>query len=375
MFDKMCRIFQILFLCLGLIFLSAGCTRPEEPREIVIGAVWPFAANNDLFNEGIDLAVKEINSDGGVNGKELKLLKEDDNSEVVKGISIAESLAGNKSVRAVIGHRNSFVSLPASAVYEQAGLTMLSPTSTDPELTRNNYRYIFRGLPSDDEIAGKLAEFLGGQGLKQMVVYYSPDAYGTGLANSFEDQAKRKGITIVDRFNDYSGIEELKRLRSRWQAFSYDGVFIAASMPEGAQFIHDAGKAGIKGTFAAGDALDSPKLAVIGGKAADGTVVGSVFDSVSDRQEVQRFVAAFQKTYQEKPTSDAALGYDAVRMLAAAMQKSGKEDRASIAEGLRNLGKWPGVCGVHELSAEGDDLGDLAVLKQLQDGKFVFLEK
>ncbi|AET69245.1 ABC-type branched-chain amino acid transport system, periplasmic component [Desulfosporosinus orientis DSM 765] len=375
MFDKMCRIFQILFLGLVFIFLSAGCTRLEEPQEIVIGVVWPFEANNDLFNEGIDLAVKEINSGGGVNGKELKLLKEDDNSEVVKGISIAESLAENKSVRAVIGHRNSFVSLPASAIYEQAGLPMLSPASTDPELTRNHYCYIFRSLPSDDEIARKLAEYMGGQGLRRMVVYYSADAYGTGLANSFEDQAKQNGITIVDCFNNYSGIEELKRLRSRWQAFGYDGVFIAASMPGGAQFIHDAGQAGIKGTFATGDALDSPQLTVIGGKAADGTVVGSEFNPGSDRQEVQRFVQDFQETYHEKPNSDAALGYDAVRMLAAAMQKNGKEDRASIAEGLRNLGKWPGVCGVHELSAEGDDLGDLVVLKQLQGGKFVFLEK
>jgi branched-chain amino acid transport system substrate-binding protein len=126
MFKKMRRIFGILLLCLVLIFLSTGCRQPEEPREIVIGVVWPFAADNNLFNEGIDLAVKEINAGGGINGKELKLLKEDDGSEVVKGIAIAESLAENPSVRAVIGHRNSFVSIPASAIYEKPGLTMLS---------------------------------------------------------------------------------------------------------------------------------------------------------------------------------------------------------------------------------------------------------
>lgn len=375
MFEKKRRIFGSFILGLFLVFALTGCTQPEEPKEIVIGVVWPFAADNNLFNEGIDLAVKEINADGGIDGKELKLFKEDDGSEVVKGIAIAESLVENRSVRAVIGHRNSFVSIPASAIYEQSGLTMLSPASTAPELTQNNYQYIFRNLPGDDEIARQLAEYLAGQGLRRLVIYYSADAYGIGLANSFEEEAKQQGITIVDRFNYYSSMKELKRLHSRWQAFGFDGIFIASSLPGGAQFITDAGQIGVHGPFAAGDALDSPKLADIGGKGVEGTVVGSVFDPGSDSPEVQRFVAAFRETYSEIPTSDAALGYDAVRMLAAAIEKAGRQDRASIADGLRNLGRWQGVCGVHELSATGDDLGDLVVIKQLQDGEFIFLEK
>lgn len=374
MYKKMRLISEILLLCLVLILLSTSCSNPEEPHQIVIGVAWPFEADNSLFNEGIDLAVKELNAGGGVNGKELILLKEDDGSEVVKGISIAELFVENKSVQAVIGHRNSYVSLPASAIYEQAGLTMLSPASTDPELTQNDNRSIFRSIPGDDEIARELAEYLGGQGLRRMVIYYSADAYGKGLADSFEDQAKQNGIKIVDRFNDYASIEELIRLNSRWQAYGYDGIFVATAMPGGAQFIHDAGQAGIKGPFAAGNTLDSAELSHIGGAVAEGTIVGSVFDPGSDRPEVQSFVESFRAEYQLEPTAYAALGYDAVKLLAAAMEKAGTEDRSEIAEALRNLGRWPGACGVHELGAAGDELGDLVVLKQLQDGKFVYLE-
>lgn len=368
-------IYRCFMVSFCLLLLLSGCTQPSESREIVIGVAWPFGGDSSLFSEGVDLAVKEINASGGVNGKELKLLKEDDGSEAVKGIAIAEALAENISVRAVIGHRNSFVSLPASAIYEQAGLTMLSPASTDPDLTKNDYRFIFRSIPGDDEIARKLAEYLGGQGLKRMVIYYSDDTYGKGLADSFEDQAKQNGITIVDRFNEYSSIEELIRLNSRWQAFGYDGVFIATTMPEGAHFIHDAGQAGITAPFAAGNSMESVELSAIGGKAAEGIVVGSVFTPYSDQPEVKSFVTSFRAEYQLEPTSYAALGYDAVKMLAAAMVKAGVEDRSAIAEVLRNMGKWPGACGMHELSPEGDELGDLVVLKQLQDGKFVYLEK
>jgi len=98
-----------------------------------------------------------------------------------------------------------------------------------------------------------------------------------------------------------------------------------------------------------------------------------VFDPDSDRQVVKRFVTAFQEAYQAVPTSYAALGYDAVGLLAAAIEKADTFERASVADGLRNLGKWTGVCGVHELSETGDDLGGFVVLKQVQNGALVCL--
>jgi branched-chain amino acid transport system substrate-binding protein len=280
----------IIISCLVAVFLGTGCTQSEKPQDIVIGVAWPFATNNDLFSEGIDLAVREINENGGINGRELKLLKADDGAELEKGLKIAQSFAENKEIRAVIGHRNSFISIPASAIYEQAGLVMLSPASTAPGLTQNGYKHIFRCIPGDDEIARQMAVYLAGQGYRRMVIVYSDDSYGTGLANSFEDQAKAQGITIVDRFDNYTGLEDLKRLHNKWQAFGFDGIFIAENMPEAAQFIFDAGQAGINVPFFGGNTLESPLLSSIGGKAAEGTIVGSVFNPNIDRPEVKSFV-------------------------------------------------------------------------------------
>lgn len=375
MVGKKREICRNLILGFFLFFALTGCAQPSESGEIVFGVVWPFASDNNLFNEGIDLAVKEINESGGIIGRELRLLKADDGSGVEKGIAIAESFAEDQSVRAVIGHCNSYVSIPASSIYEQAGLVMLSPGSTAPELTQKGYRFIFRNIPSDDEIARQLATYLASQGHRRMVIYYSADAYGSGLANSFEDYAKSLGIMIVDRLNYYSGVEDLKRLHSRWQAFGFDGIFIASSMPEGAQFIFDAGQAGINGPFVGGDGMDSLQLGAIGGQAAEGTVIASVFNPESERLEARRFSLAFQATYGKIPNSNAALGYDAVKMLAAALETSDDQSRTAVAENLMNLGRWTGVAGVHELNASGDDLGDLALLKQFKDGKFIYLEK
>lgn len=368
---KKTTVFQII--CTVIFLLLTGCTKLEENNEIIIGVAWPFEINKNLFNEGIDLAVQEINSSGGIKGKRIRLLKEDDGSELVKGMAIAESFAENKAIQAVIGHDNSFISIPASTIYNNAGIVMLSPASTAPDLTKNDYKYIFRNIPSDDEIARQLALYLAEQGYQRMVIYYSDDSYGNGLANFFEDHAKTQGITIVDRFNYYTNLEDLRRLNNRWQAYGVDGIFIARTLPEGGQLIFDAGQLGIKLPFIAGDALDSPLLSEIGGKFAEGTVIGSVFNPYIDRPEVKRFVTDFLAEYQAEPSSDTALGYDAVKMLATAIEKSDLHNRSSVAKELMNLGKWPGVTGIHEFNEKGDDIGDLVVLKKLKNGKFEYI--
>ncbi len=366
---------RIIVLCSVSFLLLIGCTRLEEQQEIVIGVAWPFKTDNNLFNEGIDLAVQEINRNGGIRGRELRLLKEDDGGELVKGMAIAESFAENKTIQAVIGHSNSFITIPASTIYDQAGLVMLSPASTAPDLTKNGFKHVFRNIPSDDEITRQLALYLAKQGYRRMVIYYSDDSSGTGLANSFEDHARSQGITIVDRFDYYTSPGDLRILHNRWKAYGLDGIFIAKIMPEGGQFILDAGKAGIKVPFVAGDALDSPMLSEIAGNSAEGTIIGSVFNPYLDRPEVKKFVTDFQEVYQEIPSANAALGYDAVKLLAAAIEKSDLNIRSSVAKELMNLGTWTGVVGLHEFDKKGDDVGNFVVLKKLQAGKFEYLNK
>lgn len=368
-------VYKIFIIYLLVLISLTGCMHRKRNNEIVIGVAWPFELKDNLFNEGVDLAVKEINSSGGINGRELRLIKKDDKSEVSSGMAIAQSFAENKEIQAVIGHYNSFISIPASTIYDNAGLVMLSPTSTAPSLTQNGYRHVFRGIPSDDEIARQLSIYLSKQGYKRMVIYYSDDSYGNGLANSFEDHAKSNGISIVDRFNYYTSLEDLKRLHKRWQAFGVDGVFISASVAAGGEFILDAGRAGIKLPFVAGNSLDSPELFKIAGEAAQGLVAGSVFNPYDDCPEVDKFVKDFVEEYKVMPSSYAALGYDAVKMLAAAIKKSDLDDPSTIAVGLRNLGKWTGVVGTHEFNEKGDDIGDLVVLKKLRNGIFDYIKR
>lgn len=361
--------FIILTLVLALLTLTAGCLDSNNKGDIAIGVAWPFESNNSMFREGVELAVKEINQDGGIKGRKIKLVMKDDQSSVAVGMGIAQSFAKDRQVAAIIGHRNSFISIPAARIYEEAGLVMLSPASTAPELTRKGYKYVFRNLPSDDEIAREITRFCSQQGQKRMVVYYSEDSYGVGLANSFEDHAKRADIKVVDRISYYGDLKDLERLHNKWKALDFDGIFIASGMPAGAEFIADCGRVGISVRYYAGNALDSPLLHEIGGQAAEGTVVGTIFNPADTREEVTRFIESFTREYNEPPGAYAAQGYDAVKLLAAAIEQAGDSDSAALADHLRGLKNWPGVTGCHSFDQNGDDIGELVVIKVLRDGK------
>lgn len=371
--------FKLRFLRAGLVLaafvvFAAGCINQKSSGEILIGAAWPFQSNSSLFGEGADLAVKQINESGGVNGRMIRLIKIDDEASVVKGMSIAQSFAEEHQVMAVIGHRSSPVAIPTSKIYEDAGIIMLSSGSTAPELTQKGYKYVFRNIPAVSAITKELTLYAAKNGHKRMVIYYTEDSYGMSLANAFEDHAGESGIAIVDRASYYGDVKGLARLHQKWRALDFDGIFVAQAMPEGARFIADAGKAGIAVPFLGTNAMDSPQLAEIGGAAAEGTVVGTVFNPGDTSTETGKFVEDFHREYGKEPLQYSALGYDAVKILAEAARQSGSGDPAAVAEKLRSFTNWQGAAGFHSYDSSGDETGDIVVKKILRNGKLEVID-
>ena len=382
-FKGKCRVIGLLVVFTASLLL-AGCSgdslsgtravmAAKNQGDIVIGAAWPFAKNDGGLWQGVELAVEELNASGGINGQQIRIIKKDDDSSVTKGMAIAQEFAENPEVVAVIGHRNSYISLPAASIYEKAGLVMLTPASTAPELTQQGYKYVFRSIPSDAEIARQLAVYAASRGLKRIAIYYVDDSYGRGLANAFEDSAVETGIDVVDRISYYGDLKGLADLRRKWEALGYNAVFVADSAKGGAQFINDARRAGITMPFLAGNTMDSPNFCKLAGVAAEGTVVGTVFNPFDARPEVQKFIQAFRAKYQKEPTQYTAQGYDAVKLLAAAVQKAGSTEPPKVAEALRGLKNWPTVAGLHTFDQSGDEKGNLVVKKVIRNGKIEIL--
>lgn len=376
-----------LFVLFSFFFFITSCSISSEDSEeqarrrarsqgdIVIGVAWPFSTTEHKLRPGIEMAQQEINGAGGVLGRQIELRWADDAGSAPQGRYEAQQFADQKDVIAVIGHYNSRVSIPASAIYQFANILMLSPGSTSPRLTQQGFDLVFRNIPTDDEIGCQLARFAYNQGYHSMLILAAKDTYGRGLANVFETEAGRLNIEIVDRLSYPKNSDEtfFQSILERWKQLSFDAIFIAGTTPEPAYFIRLARKLGVQSPILGGDGLDSPQLWELGGEAAEGTIVATAFHPDVPRPELEQFTSAFQQKYGELPDAWAAQGYDALKLLAYAMEQAGATDPDAVANTLRETRNWPGVTGPHTFDLNGDVVGKPIVLQQVKGQQFVYL--
>ncbi|HEX8271369.1 MAG TPA: ABC transporter substrate-binding protein [Longimicrobiaceae bacterium] len=375
-----------------LALVGAACSRERDPAEervrraesgsgdLVVGAAWPWEARKQLlYGQGMELALEEVNRAGGIGGRRLRILREDDRESVDEGSLVAQRFAQNPDVVAVIGHLQSYVTVPAAAVYDLAGIPVLSPASTDPELTRRGYRRVFRATFTDAQAGREMAEYAGRRGYRQVAIYYVRNPYGRSLANAFEERADELGIAVMARQsydpNAEAGRRGAEQTAAEWRALQLDAVFLAGEVPHAAVFIAELRRQGIRVPVLGGDAMGIPDLFTVGGEAVEGTVVSAAFHPDDRRPEVRRFVAAFRARFGTPPDAAAALGYDAVQVMAQAMRRAGKPTPERIAEALHGTRGWHGVTGVFSFAPDGD-LADKPVRMVVAHGdRWQFLDE
>lgn len=374
----MMLLLAILFSCQPRDDKQNRALRASQAKgDILIGAAAPWQSDpaaTSLYGKGLDLAVAEINSQGGVLGRRIVIERADDKASVQQGRIVAQHFANNRDMVAVIGHINSFVSIPASIMYEYYGILMLSPLSTAPELSRRaGARLIFRNIPTDEQIAFQLARFAIQKGYSRIPVYYVEDAYGRGLAKAFQANFEKLGGSVPDA-RSYDAQSDSRLFRTdlaTWKKnFTFDALFVAGTLPRAGQVVAEARSAGITAPIIGGDGLGSAELGVIAGDRAEGTIVAGFFDPADPRPEVQHFGQIFMEKFGLPPDDKAAQTYDAVGVLAYAIKQAGSTIPSAIADALRATKDWPGVTGPHTFNENGDLAGKPIVIKTWRHNQF-----
>jgi branched-chain amino acid transport system substrate-binding protein len=341
--------------------------------DIVVGVSWPFSTAKGRLWEGVAMAQEEINAAGGVLGRKLVFVKEDDQLSVTKGTVIAHKFAENLDMVAVIGTLNSYIAIPTAPVYEFAGMVMLTQGSSVVRLTNQGYKKVFRMIPSNRDVGEMLAEYSKSKKYKHVLVYYVKNEYGQDLANAFERRATEIGVEVTDRVSYLAGAGDYKLAMQHWKDFyNFDAIFLAGSLPEGAQIISAAREIGIKVPIFAADGLDSPDLMALGGDAVEGVEVTAFFHPNTPTPEVSAFNDKFFQRYKKLPDTSAALGYDAVNLLAHAMTKAKTTVPADIAAELHKLKGWSGVTGEHGFDGAGNVMNKPIVMQVVKKGQFEY---
>ena len=375
----------LLALAFGGACAVGGAADAREARTgrdngpILIGAAWPWEEQSALlYARGLELAVEEINARGGAHGRPLALLRLDDRQSVTDGRLVAQRLSGNPDVVAVIGHLQSYVSIPAAAIYDLAGLVMIAPTSTDPRLTAQGYRRVFRTIFTDREVGRQMAEFAAARGYRTVCIYYTRNGYGRELANAFEERAGEVGLTVLDRRSYDPGTQANERafeqVAKEWKGREPHALFLAAEATEAARFTVEARRQGLDAPILGGDALGVPELPRVGGAAVEGTVIATAFHPEEGHAEAQRFTSAFRARFGQPPDVTAALAYDAVRVLAAGIERAGSSVPEKVAAALHAMDPVEGVTARFQFSPQGDLVAPRVVKLIVRKGRFEYLE-
>ncbi|NHQ86624.1 ABC transporter substrate-binding protein [Iodobacter sp. HSC-16F04] len=345
----------------------------EASKEVLIAVAWPLHSSKATLIDGINLAVDEVNQSGGVLGRKIKIQLRDDTASLSKGRLVAQEIADDISVAAVIGHLNSYIAAPAAQIYERAGLLLITPGASVQKITEQGGKYTFRSLPGNRDQGRQIADYAVTQGYKNIAIYYIKNDYGIDLANYFEQRAHELGITVADRRSYNMGGDNHAAILADWGAFlSTDAIFLIGSLPESAQILHEMRVAGLKVPVLGGAGLDSPELIRLGGKNTEGTVVFSLFNMGDPRPEVKAFGEQFKKKFGVLPDSTAAQGYDTVKLLVQAMQAADSVVPDKVASALRATKNWQGVTGLDSYSAKGDLVGKRLSKVVVREGKFEY---
>lgn len=362
---------KILSILLMVFLLLVACQKKEDV--IKIGVAGPMTGDQAKmgtdFKNGVTLAVEEWNSKGGVLGKRIEILLADDQHDPKQAVAVANKLV-NEGAVGVIGHFNSSCSIPASDVYNRAGIPMITPASTNPQLTEKGYKGVFRICGRDDQQGVIAARFVTEQlKVKKVAVIHDKTTYGQGLADEFKKNVSRK-IEIVYYGGIVQGDKDFKTVLTSIRERKPDLIYFGGVYPEAGLLVKQAKELGINVPFMSGDGTIDPKFIEIAGSAAEGTFLTFSPDP-KKIPTAKTFIENYEKKFGEiGPYSIYA--YDATNVLLTAIKEAGTVEGKSVIDKLHSL-EFSGALG----KIRFDDKGDVTVAPYVvwitKDGRFVEL--
>jgi branched-chain amino acid transport system substrate-binding protein len=353
-----------------LLIGAAGCgSFGSESRPVLFGAAGPWTQGYGAMNKrGMDLAIAELNAEGGIDGRPVQLVARDDEGSGAKAAAIAQDFVADPEIVAVVGHVNSGAMVAAARIYD-GHLTAVATTATSPDLTGVS-PWVFRTISSDSTNGLDIARFAKRLGRRRAAILYENNSYGRGLTESFRRNFDGEVISVDPVAEDGSSFEPYV---AYFKQRSPDIVFVAGTERSGIALLREARRQGLRSDFVGGDGWTG---VVADTAASEGVYVGAPFTAEDPRPEAKRFVAAFRTQYHIDPDGNAALAYDATMLLARAVAERGA-DRAAVRDFLATLaerGGYDGVTGSIRFQPTGDPLGRGIVMTRVRRGALLVAE-
>src|SRR5438270_1175459 len=341
--------------------------------EVRIGHVGPLTggiAHLGKDNEnGARLAVEEANAAGiKIDGKEVKFvfLAEDDQADPKTGTTVAQKLV-DANVAGVVGHLNSGTSIPASPIYAQAGIPVISGSATNPKLTEQGFKNQFRVVGRDDQQGPAIASYLAtAKKPKLVAVIDDATAYGEGIANEVEKTLKAANIKVLPREKGTDKTTDWKAVLTKLRGRNPDAVFYGGMDATGGPLLKQGRELGIKAVFSFGDGACTDKMKELAGDAAEGLLCSQA--GIPPQAASKKFLDAYKKKFGQDPILYAPFTYDAANLLIEGMKKANSSDPKKYLPELQKI-SFTGATGTIEFDDKGDRKNAEMTIFTMKGGK------
>lgn len=341
--------------------------------EIVIGHFGSMTGSEATFgvstDNGIKLAIQEVNAAGGINGKKVRLITLDDKGDAKEAGNAVTRLVSRDKVVAVLGEVASKLSLAGAPICQQAGVPMISPSSTNPKVTEEG-NMIFRVCfidPFQGAVCAKFArEHEKVKATTAGILYDQAAPYAVGLQEEFEKAFVAAGGKITAKQTYQAGDQDFSAQLTALRGGSPDVLFVPGYYTDVGNIALQARKLGLKMPLLGGDGWDSSKLGEIGGKAIDGSFYSNHYSHEDPSPHVVNFIGAYKKSFGGvTPDGLAALGYDAARVLFEAMKRAKSLKGSDLAPEIAATKNFQGVTGQITLDADRNAVKSAVMLEMV----------
>jgi branched-chain amino acid transport system substrate-binding protein len=369
-------------LLITTLLLGLACERRgagnggNSTGPIMVGYYGDLSGRTSSFGQstknGVEMAADEINKAGGIDGRTIQIITEDDQGEPNKAATVVTKLINQDKVQALLGEVASSNSLAAAPKAQEAKVPMISPSSTNPAVTQVG-DYIFRVCFIDPFQGEVMAKFAANnlKAKKAAILYDFNSDYSRGLYQFFKRSFTSLGGQIVSEQSYTQGDRDFSGQLTAIRSANPDVIYVPGYYGEVGVISNQTKQLGIKAPLLGGDGWDAPQLWQLGGASLNGNYISNHYSVDDPSPAIQKFVADYKARYNVLPDALAALGYDSMKVLGDAIKRAGSTENAKLRDAIAQTKNFPGVTGTITIDQDRNAVKPAVVLK-LQNSKFVY---
>lgn len=377
---------KLAFMLCALIILNlfASCTQktastPTGGDTIKIGVYYPLTGETATYGQsgkkGVEMAQEQINAAGGLLGKKVEIIYEDDRGLQQEATTAVEKLIERDKVVGIIGEAVSTNSIAGGHICQEKGIPMITPSSTNPQVTEVG-DYIFRVCFLDSFQGDVMARFaINNLKIKRVAILQdNSNDYSLGLAQFFTEAFKKYGGEIVINASYQKSDVDFSAQLTKIGALKPEAIYVPGYYTQVGQIAQQARKAGITVPLLGGDGWDSPSLIEIGKEAMNNCYFSNHYSNQDPDPKIQSFVKAFQEKYKIDPDTTAGLAYDSAQILFQGIKSANSTNGAAIRDEILKTKDYAGITGVISFITTRDAVKS-AVIIGIEQGKYVIKDK